>query len=301
MSLEGPPAAEAQVEALGAKAPGILSELESDLGVRYRERFRMVVIPASGPRDTSLARLDAEAPEWAAGYLLPEARVGAIRVALASRYPYGTLESVLAHEATHMLLHDAGTHPLPLWFEEGLATWEGRRWTLEDAMIYSSSLLTADLPALSQLDRGFHGDAGEAERAYAASFAFVSRAIRSHGPDFPRRLLAECRQRPFEEAWRIATGQPLAEAERTWRRDSLIRYRWLPVLTASSTLWIGITFLALFVGARKRERARRQRELWDKEEADSGEPAFFEESGGEGATHSSITESEGQSEGRSDS
>jgi hypothetical protein len=271
MTLEGPPETERSVEALASRSVTILPALEAELGVRFRERFRMVVIPESGPADSAIARLDAGAPEWAAGYLVPAQRTGAIRVARSSRYPYGTLESVLAHEATHMLLHDAGTRELPLWFEEGVATLEGRRWSLEDVMVYSTGLLTADLPSLAGLDSAFHATAAEAELAYAGSFAFVSRAVRRNGDGFLRRLLRAARDRPFPAAWREVTGASLEESERSWRRDSLIRYRWIPIITASSTLWIGITMLALMVGARRRRRMQLQREEWRREEAESSE------------------------------
>lgn len=271
LSLQGPPGSERELAALGARARTILPALEADLGVRFRARFRMFLIPAGPLRDPEIARLDSSAPPWAAGYLLPAQRVGAIRVARASQYPYGTLESVLAHEATHMLLRDSGVRDLPLWFEEGVATWQGRRWTLEDAMLYSTSLLTSDLPRLAELDSAFHATEAEARLAYAASFAFVSRAVRRSPPGFLGNLLRVARDRPFAEAWRAASGAPLAVAEADWRRDSLIRYRWIPVLTASSTLWILITFLAVFVGVRKRERLSRQRREW-KEEDEESEP-----------------------------
>jgi hypothetical protein len=271
MTLEGPPGTERSIEALATRSETILPALEAELGVRFRERFRMVVIPESGSADSSIAALDAGAPEWAAGYLVPAQRTGAIRVARSSHYPYGTLESVLAHEATHMLLHDAGTRELPLWFQEGVATLEGRRWSLEDVMVYSTGLLTADLPSLAGLDSAFHATAAEAELAYAGSFAFVSRAVRRNGDGFLRRLLRAARDRPFPAAWREVTGTSLEESERSWRRDSLIRYRWIPIITASSTLWIGITMLALMVGARRRRRMQLQREEWLREEAESSE------------------------------
>lgn len=271
MTLAGPPGTERTVESLATRAVTILPALEADLGVRFRQRFLMYVIPESGPSDSLIVALDAGAPEWAAGYLVPARRVGAIRVARSSRYPYGTLEAVLAHEATHMLLHDAGTRDLPLWFQEGVATLEGRRWSLEDVMVYSSGLLTSDLPSLAGLDSSFHATAAEAELAYAASFAFVSRAARRNGDGFLRRLLRAARDRPFAAAWHDVAGVSLEESERAWRRDSLIRYRWIPIVTASSTLWIAITVLALLVAARRRQRMLQQREMWRREEAEEAQ------------------------------
>src|SRR5206468_11241739 len=141
--------------------------------------------------DSEIARIDHAAPPWAAGYYVPSLRMGGIRLVEASRYPYGTLESVLAHEATHILLHDRLGERLPSWFDEGLATWEGRRWTLEDMVIVSTSLLTSDLPRLADMDHDFHSDAGDPQLAYAASFAFVSWSMHRHGPGFIRAVLRQ--------------------------------------------------------------------------------------------------------------
>lgn len=266
LSLEGPAASERAVHRLTLPAQEILPHLETTLGVRYARRFRIVLIPPGGLRDSVLARMDQAAPPWAAGYMIPALRLGAIRMAQASQYPNGTIESALAHEATHMLLHDAVGRRLPLWFEEGVATSQGRRWSAQDTWVYTRSLLTSDVPALADLDRSFRAGAAEADLAYAASFAFVSWSVRQHGPDLVRRILREMKTRPFDSAWEAVTHAPLAQAEAGWRRDSLIRYRWIPLLTASSTLWVVIALIALLAGIRKRAQARAIRERWDAEE-----------------------------------
>lgn len=272
MSLEAEPGAEPALRRLAPAAPTILARLEAQLGVRPARLYRMVLVPPAGIRDPEVARIDASAPNWAAGYLLPDHRFGAIRVAQAGRYPYGTLEAVLAHEATHQLVHDSGAR-VPLWFNEGVATRLGRRWNLDDAFLYATSLLTSHLPALTDLDAWFQGDDREAQLAYAASFEFVSWASSRHGERLVRDVLHAARTRPFGEAWRAVTGSSLADDERAWRRGTLFRYRWLPLLGASSTLWLGVTALALAAGVRKRARARRVREQWAREEAaGAGDP-----------------------------
>jgi len=262
LSLEGPPEAERAVHTLAARATVILPQVESALGVRPAQLYRIVLVPAFGLSDSMLARMDQSAPEWAAGYMIPQQRIGAIRLARAAQYPYGTIESVLAHEATHLLLYDAAPGRLPLWFEEGVATWEGRRWTAEDMWIYARGLLTSDLPHLAELDSLFHATASEAELAYAASFAFVSWNAHRHGSDLLPRVIAEARSKPFGLAWLAATGEPLDRAEAAWRRESLIRYRWLPIVTASSTIWGLLALLAAWAGLLRRARARAARERW---------------------------------------
>ena len=277
MSLEAPAGFGGELEALAAESERIVPRLESDLGVRAASRFRVVLIPPGAAlSDTGLRRLDAGAPAWAAGYTVPALRVCVIRMALAGRYPYGSLESVLAHEVCHLLLHDTVGDRLPLWFEEGVATWEGRKWEFRDALVYSSSLLTSDLPKLAELDSSFHGSAAEAQLAYAGAHAFVASTIHARGGAVLRELLRASRDQPFDRAWRSVTGTSLERAETDWRRMSLIRYRWLPLLGTSSTLWIGITLLSLVAGVRKRALVRRERERWAREEAESEAPPEVE-------------------------
>ena len=166
-----------------------------------------------------------------------------------------------------MLLHDAVPRGLPRWLEEGIATWEERSFRLEDIVVYSTSLLTSDLPRLAELDQGFHASEGEAQLAYAASFAFVSFSARRHGDSFVRDLVRESRNHELPEAWRRVTGSSLEESESAWRSQSLFRYRWLPILTASSTLWIGITALAMVVAIKRRRQALAVRAKWEEAEA----------------------------------
>ena len=275
-SLEAPASAEPSLRFLADRAGHVLPEVERGLGLHPAALYHMVLIPPGAAGDSDLVRLDRAAPPWAAGFMIPERRIGAIRIAAASRYPYGTLESVLAHEAAHLLVHDAAGDLVPRWFDEGVATWQGRRWTLEDAMIYSRSLLTSDLPPLAALDTSFTGSEWEAQRAYAAAFSFVAWTVRRHGADALGAVVRATRRRGFAGAWLATTGEPLARSESAWRRESLLRYRWVPIVMTSSTLWAAISLLALGAGIRKRAQARRARALWADEPDEIDDPGESE-------------------------
>ena len=274
LGLEAAPGAEQAFRLLASEAPGIMRQVESDLDIRPARFYRIVLVPPSGARDPYIEQLDTEAPPWAAAFMVPRLRIGVIRTAEASRYPYGTLEATLAHEATHQLLFDAVGGRIPLWFNEGVATLQGRRWSFVDMVVHSTALLTSRLPPLAQLDAAFHADDSKAQLAYSASFGFVSWARNRYGPVFIRSVLREVRTRPFDAAWRSAAGgRTLEEDEQAWRRVTVLRYRWLPIVTASSTLWIVVMLLALAAGLRKRARAQRLREQWDREDAEEDERA----------------------------
>src|SRR5437867_1561068 len=237
-----------------------------ELGTRAAQPYSIALMPPGPPADPILRELDTLAPPWAAGFMIPARRAGAIRIAGADRYPHSDAASVLAHEATHMLLFDAAGARLPRWFGEGVATGVERSWGLRDVLVYSSSVLTGRLPPLAELDAAFDASDDRARAAYAASFDFLLFTVKTYGPGVERNIVREAAARPFAETWQAATGVPLQRTEAEWRRGSLLLYRWFPALTGTTAVWSGITFLALLAGARRRARSRRIREQWDAEE-----------------------------------
>jgi peptidase MA superfamily protein len=265
--LEAPFSEKRRLEELAQSAREILPRVEEELGARAAAPYRITLIPPGAETDPALRALDAEAPSWAAGFILPASRAGAIRVAQADRYPYSDLSSVLAHEATHMILYDATGPGLPRWFGEGVATGIERSWGMRDVLVYSSSILTGRLPPLAELDAAFDASDDRARAAYAASFDFLLWTVKTYGQGVVRDIVRETRGRPFPEAWQAATGVPLESSEAAWRRGSLLLYRWVPALTGTTALWTGITLLALLAGARRRARTRRILEAWQAEDA----------------------------------
>ena len=281
--LEAPADLRVLLDRLAAQAADLLPKLETELGARAAAPYRIVVIPrdlpppgspvtAGSPTASALRDLDRLAPEWAAGFLLPWRRIGAIRLAEADRYPHADLGSVLAHEATHMILFDAAGDNLPRWFGEGVATGIERSWGMRDVLVFSSSLLTGRLPPLAELDAAFDASGDRARSAYAASFDFLLWSVKRYGKGVVREIVREAASRPFPEAWQAATGVTLERSEGEWRRGSLLLYRWIPALTGTTALWSGITLLALFAGARRRARSRAILERWEEEDRPPAPP-----------------------------
>lgn len=274
-TLEAPEDLRPVLDRLADEAGDLLPRVEADLGAGARAPYRIVLIPRVLPRAgsspdpgpaASLRDLDRLAPEWAAGFLLPARRVGGIRLAQADRYPHADLGSVLAHEATHMILFDAAGGELPRWFGEGVATGIERSWGMRDVLVFSSSVLTGRLPPLEELDAAFDASDDRARAAYAASFDFMLWSVKRYGDGVVREIVREAAARPFPEAWEAATGATLERSEAEWRRGSLFLYRWIPALTGTTALWSGITLLALFAGARRRARSRAILERWETED-----------------------------------
>jgi Peptidase MA superfamily len=268
--LQAPADSAELLDGLARGAERLLPRIEARLGLHPAAPYRILLIPPSAGAAGGRRDLDAVAPAWAAGYLFPERRIGAIRIGLADRYPWSDPLSVLVHESTHMLLHDASGGGLPRWFEEGVATGMERSWGVRDVLVYSSSLLVGRLPGLQEMDAAFEASEEQARAAYAASFDFVHWVARRRGEGALGAVALEARDRPFAEAWERVIGEPLSRSERSWRHDSLLLYRWLPALTGTATLWMSITALALLAAARRRARDRAILQRWSDEEGDTG-------------------------------
>ena len=67
-------------------------------------------------------------------------------------------------------------------------------------------------------------------------------------------------------AWRAAMHQGLDEAEADYWSRRTLWMRWVPVLTSSTLLWIGISALAVVAIHRRRARDAERRRRWDEEE-----------------------------------
>lgn len=264
--FEAPAGEQRLVDGLAGDAAGILGEVSRELGAAPLAAYRVVLVPprarwtpADPPLDSTLNHIDAEVPPWAAGYTLPARRLIVIRVAEAARYPYGTVQSVLAHEVSHLALHDAVGDRAPRWLDEGLATWQGRHWSLVDAFALSASMMLRPLPPLARADALFLAGEADARTAYAQAFTFTAWSVHRYGEGFPARLVRALARHDVPEAWAIAAGEPLDAAEQSWRRSAAVRFRWIPWLGTSGMLWVIATVLASLAAAHRRRLAAAQR------------------------------------------
>ncbi|HEY9419961.1 MAG TPA: hypothetical protein VIW92_00970 [Thermoanaerobaculia bacterium] len=262
LEIEAPASLEPTARRLREMNPG---EIESAM--------RLVGLEEPGPPiRVILAPEGSEAaervPPWVSGYAFGETGVIVLLPQRVPAYPDSSLEDLLRHEAAHVLVARAsGGRPLPRWFHEGMAMIAGLSWGFDDRSRLTLALLTDQPVPLSQLDDRFSGTQAEVNRAYAISGAFVRELFESYGPRAAPEILAGvARGLSFEDAFRTATGDSLAEAEESFWGSQTFWYRWMPVLTSSVTLWLLITLLALWAIRRRRQRDAAIRRGWEEEE-----------------------------------
>jgi hypothetical protein len=208
------------------------------------------------------------APAWAAGYANGRAGIVVLMPARVPNYPDSTLEEVVRHEVAHVLVaRAAGDGELPRWFEEGVAMAAARPWTLEDRGRVAFEVLAAGRDKQGHLDDAFHGGAGDARAAYALSHALVRRLERKAGVDAIPAILARVASGDdFETAFAAVAGESLAAFTAAFWRGQTFWNRWVPFLTSSAALWIGVTILALVAFRRRRQRDAALMRRWEEED-----------------------------------
>jgi len=261
--FEAPPALAPIADRLRALGPGGLQAAMRLTGLTQPGPDIRVILAREG---SDLAR---NVPPWVSGYALGDLGVVVLLPGREPSYPEPSLSELLDHEVAHVLIgRAAGFRPLPRFWNEGLAMAAAGNWGLEDrSRVALASLRGRDL-SLDELDRLFAGGPGEVASAYALSFAFVQNVVDRWGQGAPAAVLAGVADgHSFEEAFHQATGTALATAAADFTRQETFWYRWIPLLTSSVTLWMGITFLALWAGGRRHARTAAIHRRWAAEEA----------------------------------
>jgi hypothetical protein len=264
------PALEIEAPPELAPAAARLAALEADLGA-----FAVLIgLTEAGPpirvllatEESELAR---RVPSWVAGFARSDDDLVVLFPDRVPTYPYSSFPELVRHELAHVLIGRAsGNAKLPRWFNEGLAMVAEGGWQMADRSRLALTVVASGEPSTEQLDALFGADESWVGRAYATSGAFVRRLVRLHGREFPARLLAETRRgASFDEAFLATTGTTSTNAFHAFWRRATVWYRWVPFVTSSTVLWIGVTMLALIAIRRRRQRDRAQHLAWELEEA----------------------------------
>ncbi len=214
------------------------------------------------------SRAARRAPSWAVAYAIGGAGLVVLIPSRVPGYPDHSIESVLLHEVTHVLIARAAGHrEVPRWFNEGLAIHAAREWRFEDQARVTYATIRRDGVALAEIERRFQAGRHSASSAYALSAAFMRFLFDRHGSLVAARIFDHLAQgHSFRQAFRQATGTTLALAERRFWRHLDIWNRWVPFFSSSATLWMLITALALWAFKRRRERDAEQMAVWEEED-----------------------------------
>lgn len=263
--IEAPEELGAVVEDVRKIARGDFSSALFLTGVMgFNEPIRVVLAAQGGP-------IEAQTPGWISGFADGGTRTIVLFPGRVSRYPDDSLVTLVHHEIAHILVGEAARgHPVPRWFNEGLATVAAREWGIEDRARYAAAVVGRGPRTTAELDQGFADGGRRASRSYALSGAFV-RWMRVEYGEFvtPQILERIGRGMSFAEAFVRTTGDTVEIAEHGFFVREALWHTWVPFLTSSGVLWAAITGLALIAIRRRRQKSAEMHERWDAEEEKS--------------------------------
>jgi len=196
-------------------------EVGSDFA--YWPKYKIVVLIYSAP---SFRALRAETPEWVAGQY-----DGKIRVPLPSgQLDAAMVKQIIFHEYTHALVHDLARGKCPVWFNEGLAEYEGTKAGSPRVDQLSAAATNGRLLAWHALDRQFSSSLplDAVALGYQQSHSIVRYLVERYGFWRIRRILKS-----------LADGASLEEAftqefHLKWSRLEASWQSWLPQWLGSS-------------------------------------------------------------------
>lgn len=216
------------------------------LGRRGPPPFRLVL--ARDEADLR-RRSGGRAPAWGAGITLPGMRLVMLR---ADQDPAGTLR----HELAHVVLHDAVPGRLPLWFDEGYATYASGAWDALDGLTLNFAVVRGATPSLDSLNQALRGHSAGIATAYAlAASAVIDLARRNPSHSLTPLMDLLGAGIPFDEAVLRTTGLTVERFDEGWQQGLRRRYSLFTWLIAGG-FW---AIMALAVVAASRWRRHRDR------------------------------------------
>ncbi len=256
-----------------AELAAVRSHLEAIDPRRFADIAQLVGIADFGPaihvilapEDSDMARGVAK---WVAGFAVEGSDLVVIFPSRSPSYPDDTIEDVLRHEVTHVLIGRASAgQPIPRWFNEGLAMAAERDRQFEDQTQFLYQLATGSNANLKELDQLFSGGQNDQIRAYALAGALVHNVLQRYGPAVSGDILRRVRQGArFDDAFKSATGLTPNAMEADFWHDQRIWTTWLPIVASSTTLWLAITMLAILAIYMRHRKNLAIEEKWAKEE-----------------------------------
>ncbi len=235
------------------------------IGRRVPGPLQLIIVPDGAYLDSLTA---GRAPVWGGAVALPGARTILLRA------DQGDLYQTLRHELAHLALHQAVPVRVPLWFDEGYASWAAGEWTRMEVLELNFAVVRGKVPDLRSLDGALRGSASTANAAYAlAASAVIELARRNPSGSLDPLMTRLGNREDFDSAVLATTGLSLSQFDIQWRKALRRRYSLVTWVLAGGG-W-GIIALGVWLLVRVRKKADLPRraaldEGWDIEPEPTG-------------------------------
>jgi hypothetical protein len=261
---------------LQRKFPASWRQIVSELGRKVDDPLTIRI--ARGPEDMRrLAPRNNPPPAYAVGVAYPGLGLIILSVVSPDSWLPPDQVAVLKHELSHVALHRAvDGRPLPLWFVEGLATYQAGEHRLSRVRSLWEATVSGEVLSLDQVSKSFPTRPHAVNLAYAQSADLVRHLLQSTADrgQLTHVLAQVASGVAFEQALLSAYQVDLRYIEREWRQGLNERFRVLPLLLTATALWGGIALLAIVAFARRRQQTKQKLARWEEEEAAEQESAL---------------------------
>ncbi|MCK6569780.1 hypothetical protein L6V77_01570 [Myxococcota bacterium] len=244
-----------------------------ELGADAKGQTIVTLMPDERDMFSAVARRHpgSRPPEWAAGLAFPGHRT----IFLRADVPAEELLTTAQHEISHVALGSlAGPGRAPIWFSEGLAIRQSEPVAFERIWLLTEAALVDRLLPLSALDGAYPPGGGRIGVGYAQSVHFVGFLATRYGEARFKAFIRALgtRPEPFEAVLAEVYGRSLSTLEAEWREGLTFWWGWIPIVVVGTSFWVLIGALLVFAWRRRRrEQARRMRDLAGLEVADMAE------------------------------
>ncbi len=202
---------------VGFNIQEVLLEARRTVGndFRYWPSSKIVVIVYSAQTFRSMRQ---DTPEWVGGQF-----DGKIRLPLpGGDYDAQTVRQILFHEYTHAVVRDLSRNRCPIWFNEGLAEYQGARAGKKRVDQLKQALVKNQLIAWPGMNQGFSQSltATQVALAYQQAHSIVEYLAQRYGFFRLRKVLAHVGDgMPVETALTQEFKITLERLERHWRES----------------------------------------------------------------------------------
>lgn len=264
LQIDAPPELAQVQHRLEGAGPSSLADLVQLVGLQSSDPPIHVVL---APESSEIAR---RVPQWIAGFADGESNTIVLFPARSPSYPDDTLEDVLRHEVAHILIWRASAgRPIPRWFHEGVAMTAERARRFQDQTQLFYQVMTGSAAGFDELDRLFSGSQADQTRAYALAGAMVGDLFQRYGSNVARNVLWRVGHgESFDVAFADVADKTLAGFESDFWKGQRVWTSWLPILSSTTVLWLGITGLALLAIYFRHRKNRKIEKQWEEEDGD---------------------------------
>ncbi len=209
----------------------------------------------------ALSPPEAPPPQWADAVAYPQLGLIVISMVGGSGVSRPSLEVVIKHELSHLLLRRAaGIGHLPRWFVEGVAIVQSGEASLARLKVLYGAILRGKLLPLREINRQYLKEEWKVTLAYAQAPELVAELVNRHGGWGPVRQLVK----------KVSTGIHFNDAFNSvyyekpeifafkWRMKMKKRLNFVPILTGSATLWTAMAVLLIWGYVRKRDENKKR-------------------------------------------